>query len=529
LISNLRAFRSCPYFNKKLNAGRKLEKLKHSLNVLLEEEEFIQDDEDLGYARTEIVPCRHSSNTFWHDRKDGDLYTSTARLMSDVDLNELKSFGSYYKCLGKWHRDPKTRPKYRPINGYGNNLKNPYWGSTGAAFGRFGPKNYDDGVHLVKKSLPNPRKLVQNILMKAETKGRLTKIPNDMSNFAGLYITHDMAGQQNEKLPHDKCEDMRCCIRENKGILPNSLRNSACLPIPIPDDDPFYSQYEVKCLNFIRSEKTSQPSWIQFGEIKNKATGFIDLSLVYGNEDSDLAEVRTSDGKLRMNDKNLMAVDATGDYSSISDRMRAVPSTSVWPALFTRNHNKLVDELKRVNPQWTPEQLFQEARRINIAILQSITLDYVDFLFDAEGGLKLNEEYDENVNILSNVEFHSAAYRYFHFYVNSDVLKVKKDGTESTVKLSDTFGNMTVVEEDFDAIINGMFDQSVNLGEYSEEIVNHFAKRETDGVGVDIVSFDIQRGKVQLEFEAFLKFDSHRSRSRSHHLPPGKKAMRLEL
>jgi peroxidase len=339
-----------------------------------------------------------------------------------------------------------------------------------------------------------------------------------------------MAGQQNEKLPENKCEDIRCCTHENKGILSKSLRNSACLPIAIPDDDPYYSQHEVKCLNFLRSEKSSTPGKIQFGEIKNKATGFIDLSLIYGNEEVQVSNVRTFvGGKLKVNSKNLMAVDATGDYSGISDRMRGVPTTAVWPALFTRNHNKLADELARCNPQWNDKRLFNEARRINIAILQSITLDYVDFLFEGQGGLKLNEKYDENVDILSNVEFHSAAYRYFHFYVNSDVLKIKNDGTESRVKLSDTFGNMSVVEEDFDAVINGFYEQSINLGVYSDEIVDHFAKRHDDGVGVDVVSFDIQRGKVQVENETFLKFDSHRSRSRTSNLPPGKKTMRLVL
>lgn len=102
-----------------------------------------------------------------------------------------------------------------------------------------------------------------------------------------------------------------------------------------------------------------------------------------------------------------------------------------------REHNRLVDGLRKINPHWGEEMMFQQARRILIAESQHIT--YNEFLprilsWNAVNlyGLKLlpqgyYTEYNPSCNPSILNEFAAAAFRIGHSLLRPHIPRLNED------------------------------------------------------------------------------------------------------
>jgi peroxidase len=121
-----------------------------------------------------------------------------------------------------------------------------------------------------------------------------------------------------------------------------------------------------------------------------------------------------------------------------------------------------------MNPHWNDETLFQEARRINIAWYQNalVSSRFLESLFKE----KVNETYNENVDPATTLEFNTAAYRFLHYFANSDFELINSEGQTTSIPVSETFGRVDVLENNFSDILRGLLKQSMNFDQYSDEV-----------------------------------------------------------
>lgn len=373
-----------------------------------------------------------------------------------------------HQCMKNLQHTTNVHQKYRSIDGWYNNLKNPDWGAASTPFSRFDSRNYEDGIYSIKKSLPNARLLVQEVLTKAVRSPPPSLTYNLLGLLVILFATHDLHYQVPMQ-PKSTDKEIRCCSKDGQFVLPPAFSNSACLPIEISEDDSFYKNGNIGCLNMVRSQIGEYSGDVQAGEILNQATAYLDLSLIYGNHDSELKQIRLyKNGQFRMGKNNVLPVDSNGKYLKSMNRFIAVPIASIWPAVFTRNHNHLAERLGILNPHWDDETLFQEARRINIANFQFnlITAKSIERVFHRP----VNESYSESRNVGTFVEF-AFTYRGAHYYVPQDMLFLDGNYTQiRQVRQSDTIGKINLLEDHFDDGLRGIINQPVNTGQYSDEV-----------------------------------------------------------
>ena len=445
-------------------------------------------------------------------------------------LSECRAYKDDINCT-----DSCLHSKYRSFDGTCNNVKHPCYGAAEMAFLRLLEADYEDGTNLPRgwsQSDPfsPPKPSARVISTQLFSTRNITRHSHNtlMLMQIGQFLDHDMDHAQT--IPSDEvfkngstCADL--CGRE----LP-------CFPITIPPNDTRIRNR--KCMAFTRSstECRSSSSSLLVGKTThsceqiNSITSFIDASMVYGSSENISNRLRESGtGRLSMGVESIpgkcflpfvtdpvvecvQPLYSAGTSSSVpcflagDTRVNEHIALTSMHTLFYREHNRIADKLAELNPHWSHEKTYQEARKILGAEWQVIVYHhYIPNIVGPSGlqQLRQYEGYDSSVNPGIVNSFATAAYRFGHSQIMPIFPRFDENWEEISnghIPLFQAFSSpfRLVQEGGIDPLIRGLISTPVKLRDAEQVLTTQVTERlfeESNDIGLDLGALNIQRGR----------------------------------
>ncbi|CAK9299791.1 unnamed protein product [Gordionus sp. m RMFG-2023] len=349
----------------------------------------------------------------------------------------------------------------------------------------------------------------------------------------GQFIDHDMTKTMLASKPDGN--GMDCCDEDIDSQLCDHINTT---------QDSFFHSFNVKCLGFTRSQSMDDQ---KASEQVNEMTSFLDASPIYGVTEQRIKNLRTFEKGMM---KSTLPIKRTGMKKSIlpllddeeacadqatnskgqcvlagDDRFAEQISLTLMHIILLRQHNVIAEKLASLNLKWNDERIFQETRKIIIAMVQLITYqEYLPLILGLEAakknGFLLVENkgyfkgYDPRMNPTTRNEFVSAAFRFGHSMIttNYDCLDKNFNGFKSippiplrTVFLANFFYhnpptsifiNSNTVNI-ADCLLRGLVSKPAKIVDQilSEEVRQHLFQSTTQSFGIDLGSMNIMRGR----------------------------------
>lgn len=359
----------------------------------------------------------------------------------------------------------------------------------------------------------------------------------------GQLLDHDMTRAAQPP------SSIKCCGPDEP---PTQAKHKLCLPIKVPEDDPFYSKFNVQCLEFRRSLAGLRPNCVLGPRVhQNAITSPIDANFVYGSSEAESQALRLfRGGRLRDRDwfkhQNLKPLLPAQEEEPDQDclgrpkdlfcflagdvRVNEQIHLTVLHTLYMREHNRIADRLSELNPHWNDERIFHEARHIMAAGVQQVmineyiplligkkmaslynltghsyhhdSIDHHHPLHPAPGGASYWHGYDPSVTTSVSNSFAAAAFRQGHTFIQSTVERYNKFhefiGSE---KLRHLFKQPFILYQPgaLDQLTAGLINQpSQSYDPYvSKEVNGHLFQPPERQFGHDLASINLQRGREQ--------------------------------
>lgn len=479
--------------------------------------------------------CAFLSHFSIHRRKrqtfdsTGVFRDDFANSLQNIDVNTLLS-GSISPISLEPQCEDFTAPcdpttPFRSLTGHCNNLRNPEWGQSLTTFNRLLPPVYEDGISRPRINsvtglpLPNPRTV--SSLIHPDISNLHTRYTLMTMQFA-QFLDHDITMTPIHKGFHESIPSCRSCDSP-RTVHPE------CNPIPLPAGDHFYPELNVTsgermCFPFMRSLPGQQSLGPR--EQINQNTAFLDGSQIYGENTCLCNKLRSFSGRLNstfhpirgkellpQTDKHPECKSPSG-YCFIAGDGRASeqPGLTAIHTTFLREHNRIVEGLRAVNPQWDEAKLFNHARRIVSAQNQHISFnEFLPRLLSWNAvnlyGLKLlpqgyYKDYDSTCNPAVVTEFAAAAFRIGHSLLRPHIPRLSSNHQpmEPPLLLRDSFFKMDnlMQPEMLDEISRGLVATPMEtLDQFiTGEVSNHlFEDRRIPFSGIDLIALNVQRAR----------------------------------
>lgn len=394
---------------------------------------------------------------------------------------------------------PASVVEVRSLDGTGNNIANPQWGSTDENLLRRSPVAYADGIAAPSGTDRPSARLVSNLLSQSPEEGITNN--RDWSAFVyawGQFLDHDLG-------------------------LTATTSPKQSLPITVPTGDPSFDPLGTgtKTISMSRSAYDSATGTASGNPRQqvNSLSAFIDGSQIYGVDATRAAALREfSGGRLKTSSGNLLPFNTNGlananDARRVADsklflagdvRANENPELLALHTLFVREHNRIAADLATRNPSLTDEQLYQRARSVVIGELQKITYD--EFLPALLGrprpgldGIAPYAGYRATVNPGIATEFSTVAFRVGHSMLGDDIEFMRNDGSEvrEAMSLRDAFFNPTPLSEvGIDPILKYLAsDRAQEIDTKVVDDVRNFLFGQPGQGGFDLAALNIQRGR----------------------------------
>ncbi len=391
---------------------------------------------------------------------------------------------------------------YYPFDGAGHHPVNHDLNKVGSDLSRISPSSGTfDNDYISRIDSPSARE-ISNILCNEE---ELTLDANGVSDFNwiwGQFLSHDIS----------------FVLTQNGRVegTPETMH------IPIPEGDQWMDPFSVGSLIMPMDRSlynTSTGTEEVAREFPNSITGWLDGSHVYGSSNATSDWLRAHEGgKLKtyagFNGEFLPLADEDDpdtppvSFASFSPSKRYVagdPRANEHAALtaihvlFVREHNRLAEEITENNPFLIDEQVYQLARKINIAQMQYIT--YYEYLPSLGIALPDYTGFDSEVDPSISNSFATIAFRMGHSQITNSTLRLGRDYVDfeyGNISMADGFWNPDRLntEGGIAPVFRGaaMTIQAASDTKYTSGLRNSMFGDPGFG-GLDMCAIDIQRGR----------------------------------